>query len=125
MGQNNLVQHRRYIAASYVCMFLGLFTILFAVIAYFLARKIAMIDGAEVWIHTHVLWIMRSVVMFLMLAVFAALWFIPLIFFVWNSALWVTACAIAGVVFSAIAWLYLLNAWIKGLAKYARNKAVF
>ena len=43
MGQNNLVQHRRYIAASYVCMFLGLFTILFAVIAYFLARKIAMI----------------------------------------------------------------------------------
>ena len=89
MGQNNLVQHRRYIAASYVCMFLGLFTILFAVIAYFLARKIAMIDGAEVWIHTHALWIMRSVVMFLMLAVFAALWFIPLIFFVWNSALWV------------------------------------
>ena len=47
MGQNNLVQHRRYIAASYVCMFLGLFTILFAVIAYFLARKIAMIDGAD------------------------------------------------------------------------------
>ncbi|MFW1808659.1 hypothetical protein [Acinetobacter ursingii] len=125
MGQNNLVQHRRYIAASYVCMFLGLFTILFAVIAYFLARKIAMIDGAEVWIHTHALWIMRSVVMFLMLAVFAALWFIPLIFFVWNSAIWVTACTVAGVIFAAVAWLYLLNAWIKGLSKYSKNKAVF
>ncbi|ECE6725757.1 hypothetical protein [Acinetobacter ursingii] len=125
MGQNNLVQHRRYIAASYVCMFLGLFTILFAVIAYFLARKVAMVDGAEVWIHAHALWIMRSVVMFLMLVVFAALWFIPLIFFVWNSAIWVTACTVAGVIFAAVAWLYLLNAWIKGLSKYSKNKAVF
>ncbi len=125
MGQNNLVQHRRYIAASYVCMFLGLFTILFAVIAYFLARKVAMVDGAEVWIHAHALWIMRSVVMFLMLVVFAALWFIPLIFFVWNSAIWVTACTVAGVIFAAVAWLYLLNAWIKVLSKYSKNKAVF
>ncbi|MBJ9983846.1 hypothetical protein IAE19_00110 [Acinetobacter sp. S40] len=125
MGQDNLVQHRRYIAASYVCMFLGLFTILFAVIAYFLARKVAMVEGAEVWIHAQALWVMRSIVMFLMLAIFAALWFIPLFFFVWNSAIWVTACTVAGVIFSAIAWLYLLNAWIKGLSKYSKNKAVF
>ncbi|MCH2005435.1 hypothetical protein [Acinetobacter ursingii] len=125
MGQNNLVQHRRYIAASYVCMFLGLFTILFAVIAYFLARKVAMVDGAEVWIHAQALWVMRSVVIFLMLVIFAALWFIPLIFFVWNSAIWVTACTVAGVIFAAVAWLYLLNAWIKGLSKYSKNKAVF
>ena len=125
MGQDNLVQHRRYIAASYVCMFLGLFTIILAVIAYFLARKVAMVEGAEVWIHAQALWIMRSVVMFLMLAAFAALWFIPLIFLVWNAALWVTACTVAGVVFSVIAWLYLLNAWINGVSKYAKNKAVF
>lgn len=125
MGQNNLVQHRRYIAASYVCMFLGLFTILFAVIAYFLARKVAMVDGAEVWIHAQALWVMRSIVIFLMLVIFAALWFIPLIFFVWNSAIWVTACTVAGVIFAAVAWLYLLNAWIKGLSKYSKNKAVF
>ena len=125
MGQDNLVQHRRYIAASYVCMFLGLFTILFAVIAYFFARKVALVEGTEVWIHAQSLWIMRSIIMFLVLAVFAALWFIPLMFFVWNSAIWVTACLVAGVVFSMIAWLYLLNAWIKGLSKYVKNKAVF
>jgi hypothetical protein len=32
---------------------------------------------------------------------------------------------VAGVIFSAIAWLFLLNAWIKGVAKYFKNKAVF
>jgi len=59
------------------------------------------------------------------LAVFAALWFIPLFFYAWNDATWVTATTIAGVVFSAIAFLYLLNAWIKGLSKFMKNKAVF
>ena len=44
---------------------------------------------------------------------------------VWNSALWVTALTIAGVVFAAIAWLYLLNTWIKGMSKYLKKKAVF
>jgi hypothetical protein len=59
-----------------------------------------MIDNAEVWIHAHALWIMRNVVMFLMMALFAALWFIPLIFFAWDSALWVTACALQVCIFS-------------------------
>ncbi|HFF5124729.1 TPA: hypothetical protein ACGDMM_001909, partial [Acinetobacter baumannii] len=43
----------------------------------------------------------------------------------WDSSLWVTASTVAGVVFSAIAWLFLLNAWLKGLSKYLKNKAVF
>ena len=45
--------------------------------------------------------------------------------FAWDSNLWVTASTVAGVVFSAIAWLFLLNAWLKGLSKYLKNKAVF
>ncbi|KCX47623.1 hypothetical protein J528_4785 [Acinetobacter baumannii 135867] len=53
------------------------------------------------------------------------MWFIPLFFFAWDSNLWVTASTVAGVVFSAIAWLFLLNAWLKGLSKYLKNKAVF
>jgi hypothetical protein len=32
---------------------------------------------------------------------------------------------VAGVVFSAIAWLYLLNTWLKGFTKYLQKKAVF
>ncbi|USA48221.1 hypothetical protein NDN11_00210 [Acinetobacter sp. C26M] len=125
MGQDGIEQHRRYVAISYVFMFLALFTIVFAVFAYLLARKVAIVDNAEVWIHAHALWIMRNVMLFLLMAIFAVLWFIPLFFFAWNDALWVTAMTVAGVVFSSIAWLFLLNAWLKGIAKYFKNKAVF
>ncbi|EKU58766.1 hypothetical protein ACINWC323_3800 [Acinetobacter sp. WC-323] len=125
MGQDNIEQHRRYVVISYVFMFLALFTIVFAVFAYLLARKVAIVDNAEVWIHAHALWIMRNVLLFILMAFFAALWFIPLFFFAWDSALWVTAMTVAGVVFSSIAWLFLLNTWLKGIAKYFKNKAVF
>ena len=125
MGQDSIEQHRRYVAISYVFMFLALFTIVFAVFAYLLARKVATANNAEVWIHAHALWIMRNVLLFTMIVCFAALWFIPLFFFAWDSSLWVTAMTVVGVVFSSIAWLFLLNAWIKGVAKYFKNKAVF
>ena len=125
MGQDNIEQHRRYVAISYVFMFLALFTILFAAFAYMFARKVAIVDNAEVWIHAHALWIMRNVLLFIMMAFFASLWFIPLFFFAWDSAIWVTATTVAGVVFSSIAWLFFLIAWLKGLSKYLKNKAVF
>ena len=125
MGQDNIEQHRRYVAISYVFMFLALFTVITAVLAYWLARKVAVADNAEVWIHAQALWIMRNALIFLILAAFAALWFIPLIFFYWDSFIWVKACTVAGVVFSAIAWLYLLNIWLKGFTKYLQKKAVF
>ena len=125
MGRNNLEQHRRYITIAYVCMFLALFCIVTAVISYWLARKVVQVDNAEVWMQAQALWIMRSVILFMLLAVFAAAWFIPLIFFYWDSLIWVKACTVIGVVFSAIAWLYLLNAWLKGFTRYMKNKAVF
>jgi hypothetical protein len=43
--------------------------------------------------------------LFILMALFAALWFIPLFFFAWDSALWVTA-TVAGVVFFSIAWFF-------------------
>ena len=125
MGQDNLKVHRRYMTISYIFLFLALFTIISALISYFLARKVAMSEHAEVWIHAQALWVMRSVVIFLVLAAFAALWFIPLIFFYWDSMLWVKACTVIGVIFSAISWLYLLNTWFKGFNKYLISKAVF
>ncbi|MBC9230060.1 hypothetical protein HI850_012065 [bacterium SPL81] len=125
MAQDNIEQHRRYVVISYVFMFLALFTIVFAAFAYVLARKVAIVDNAEVWIHAHALWIMRNVLLFILIAFFAALWFIPLFFFAWDSALWVTGMTVAGVVFGLIAWLYLLNAWLNGVSKYLKNKAVF
>lgn len=125
MGQTNPEQHRKFITSSYLFMFLALFTVITAVLAYWLARKVAVANDAEVWIHAQALWIMRNAVIFLILAAFAALWFIPLMFFYWDSFIWVKASTVAGVVFSAIAWLYLLNIWLKGFTKYLQKKAVF
>jgi len=106
-------------------MFLAMFTVVGGIFAYWMARKVTQMDSAEVWLQAQAFWVMRSIVIFTILALFAALWFIPLFFFYWDSALWVTACTVAGVVFAAIAFLYLLNAWIKGLSKFFKNKAVF
>lgn len=125
MGQTNSEQHRRCITGSYLFMFLALFTVVTALIAYWLARKVAVVDDAEVWIHAQALWMMRNAVIFMILAAFAGLWFIPLVFFYWDSFIWVKACTVIGVVFSGIAWLFLLNAWLKGFTKYLQKKAVF
>ena len=125
MGQGNIEQHRRYITMAYLFMFFALFTVICAAVAYLLARKIAMVDDTEVWLHAHALWIMRNVLLFALMAAFAALWFIPLYFFAWDSTQWVKGMTVAGVTFSAVAWLFLLNAWFKGMAKYLKNKAVF
>ena len=125
MGQDFLERHRRYMTLSYVFMFLALFTVVTAAIAYFLARKVANTDATEVWLQAQALWVMRSVVLFMLLAVFAALWFIPACFIYWDSAIWVKTCAVIGVIFSAIAWLYLLNALLKGFVKYMQKKAAF
>ena len=125
MGRDNLEGHRRVMTLSYVLMFFALFTVLTAVVAYFLSRKVAHSDTAEVWMQAQALWVMRSAIMFLILAFFASLWFIPSLFIYWDSVLWVKSCIVLGVIFSAIAWLYLLNAWLKGLSKYMQQKAVF
>lgn len=125
MTTDKLIKYRRYVAISYVFMFIALFTAVSGLIAYLLARKVIQADSAEVWLQAQAFWVMRSIVIFTILALFAALWFTPLFFFHWESALWVTGCSVAGVVFSAVAFLYLLNAWIKGLSKFFKNKAVF
>lgn len=125
MGKDNLSRQRRYITLSYVFMFLGLFTLITMFISYGLARKVAQVDQAEVWIQTHALWIMRNLVIFLILVIFAALWFIPACFIYWDSVIWVKACTVIGVFFAGIAWLYLINIWLKGLTRYLQKKAVF
>ncbi|ENU18529.1 hypothetical protein F994_03049 [Acinetobacter bohemicus ANC 3994] len=125
MKQDNLSRLRRSIAISYVFMFFALFTVISGVFAYWYARKITQVDDVEVWLQAQALWVMRNIVIYAILVCFAALWFIPLIFFYWNSALWVTGCTVAGVVFSLIAFLFLLNAWLKGLSRFVKNKAVF
>ena len=47
MGRDNLEGQRRFMTLSYVFMFLALFTVVTAVIAYFLSRKVVQSGGAE------------------------------------------------------------------------------
>ncbi|WP_111896013.1 hypothetical protein [Acinetobacter sp. MB5] len=125
MAQDKVEQHRRYISAAYMFMFLAMFTVVTGFIAYFLSAKVAHSQDAEVWIQSHGVWIMRNVILFILMGLFAAVWFIPLAFYAWNDMLWVTGFTVAGVVFAFIAWMYLLNSFIKGLSKYFKKKAVF
>ena len=125
MKQDNLLKFRRSIAISYVFMFFALFTVVSGALAYWYARKVILVDSTEVWLQAQALWVMRNVLIYTVLALFAALWFIPLAFFPWDAFLWVKACTVAGVVFTVIAFLFLINAWIKGLSKFLKNKAVF
>lgn len=125
MKQDNLSRLRRSIAISYVFMFFALFTVISGLLAYGYAWKVSQAENAEVWLQSQAFWVMRNTMIYTILICFAGLWFIPLIFFTWNSALWVTGCTVAGVVFSLIAFLFLLNAWLKGLIRFCKNKAVF
>ncbi|MDY6451250.1 hypothetical protein [Acinetobacter faecalis] len=125
MAKDSITKSRRSIAISYVFMFLTLFTIVFGLFAYLFARKISLAQGMEVWLQTHSFWIMRNIVIYTLLSLFASVWFIPLYFYYWDTYMWVTACTVIGVVFAIIAFLFLLNAWLKGMSKFFKNKAVF
>ncbi|MDY6469054.1 hypothetical protein SKM54_10995 [Acinetobacter faecalis] len=125
MAKDSITKSRRNIAISYVFMFLTLFTIVFGLFAYFFARKISLVQGMEVWLQTHSFWIMRNIVIYTLLSLFASVWFIPLYFYYWDTYMWVTACTVIGVVFAIVAFLFLLNAWLKGMSKFFKNKAVF
>ncbi|MFC6053522.1 hypothetical protein A6M14_07270 [Acinetobacter sp. Ac_877] len=125
MAKDSITKSRRYITISYVFMFLTLFTIVFGLFAYLFARKVSVIADLEVWLQTHSFWIMRNIVIYIFLSLFASVWFIPLYFYYWDTYMWVTACTVIGVVFAIVAFLFLLNAWLKGLSKFFKNKAVF
>src|SRR5690606_18335026 len=115
MTQDTLTKMRSSVAMAYVFMILTLFTLFSVLLAYWYARKVTQVDYAEVWLQAQALWIMRNIVIYTILAIFAALWFIPLFFFAWDSQLWVKACVVTGVIFSFIAFIFLINAWFKGI----------
>ncbi|OTG86681.1 hypothetical protein B9T31_06675 [Acinetobacter sp. ANC 4558] len=125
MAKDNLAKYRRSIMIAYICMFFALFTVFTSIFAYFFAKKIIAANDAEVWLQAQAFWVMRNSLIYFIVMIFASLWFIPLYFYYWDTYIWVTACTVIGVVFVLIAFLYLLNAWIKGISKFIKNKAVF
>lgn len=125
MVQAQQKKQQKQILLAYVMMFLSLFTLVPILLSYWLAARLTHVDDIEVWLNAHALWIVRTLLIFICISVFAALWFIPLYFFVWDQHTWVTACTIAGVIFSIVAWLYLLNSWLKGFMKFFQRKSVY
>ena len=125
MKSDSLAKNRRSVAVAYVFMFLALLTIVSGIFAYWFARKVLKADTAEVWLQAQALWIMRNVVIYVIMACFAALWFIPLHFVTWDSSIWATATTVVGVIFAVIAFLFLLNTFVKGVIKFVQNKAVY
>lgn len=121
-------QHKKQgtrILIAYMLMLLTVFTVVPLILTYWLAVRTSNMSDIEVWLHSHGLWIARNLLIFACMAFFAALWFIPLAFFVWDQFTWVTACTICGVIFAVVAWLYLLNAWLKGISKFIKRKPVY
>lgn len=125
MGHDPIDKHRRKIAVAYCLMFLALPTGVMALFAYLLARHVAYAEQSEVWLQAHGLWIMRNIALSFLIGLFASLWFVPLLFVYWSSALWVTATTMVGIIFALIAWLFLLNAWLKGIGRFWGKRAVF
>ncbi len=125
MVQAQQKKQQKQILLAYVMMFLSLFTFVPIIFAYLLAMRLTHTEDIEVWLNSHALWIVRTLLIFICIALFAALWFIPLYFFIWDQHTWVTACTIAGVIFAIVAWLYLLNSWLKGLIKFFQRKSVY
>lgn len=125
MARDNLQKYRRSVTIAYVCMFFALFTVIASLFAYLFARKVTLVVDTEVWLQAQALWVMRSSIIYFILMIFASLWFIPLYFYYWDTYIWVTTCTVIGVIFTAVAFLYLLNAWIKGISKFIKNKAVY
>lgn len=125
MVQKQQKQQQKRILIAYLLMLLTVFCFVPLILAYWLSIRSVNSPEMEVWLSSHGLWIARNLLIFACLAVFAALWFIPLAFFIWDQFIWVTACTIIGVIFAGVAWLFLLNAWLKGISRFVKRKPVY
>lgn len=110
---------------AYLLLLLALVSVFPALLAYAVAWLIQKKAHQEIWIYTHAQWIMRNSLIFLIIALFASLWFIPLCFKVWYFDIYTKTTTVIGAIFLLIAFLYLLNAWLKGIAKLLFKKSVF
>ncbi|TXJ08266.1 MAG: hypothetical protein E6Q25_06015 [Acinetobacter sp.] len=118
-------KQEKHILIAYLLMLLTILSVVPIIMAYWLAFRISHTTNVEVWLNSHALWIARSLMIFVCIAIFAALWFIPLGFFAWNSSTWVNASVMIGGFFAITAWLYLINAWLKGIIRYFQRKPVY
>lgn len=122
--ERQMQRQQRTLTIAYISFFCALLTGVMALPAYFLAWRISKSPDVEVWLKTHCTWIMQNHFIFLSILLFASMWFIPSAFIVWDSVMWVKSMTVIGAVFVGIAWLFLLNAFVKGIGQYLFKKSV-
>lgn len=110
---------------AYLLLLIALATGISAILAYAVAWKIERNTQNEQWILAHARWIMRNSLIFLALLALASIWFSPLLWTTWNADILTKSSIVLGSVILLIAFLYLLNAWLKGVGKLLFKKAVF
>lgn len=113
------------LSLAYLFLLVALFTGIGVVLAYAVAWKIERNHKNEQWILAHARWIMRNSLIFSALLVLASIWFSPLLWTIWNADILTKSSIVLGSVILLIAFLYLLNAWLKGVGKLLFKKAVF
>lgn len=113
------------LSLAYLFLLVALFTGIGVVLAYAVAWKIERNHKNEQWILAHARWIMRNSLIFSALLVLASIWFSPLLWTTWNADILTKSSIVLGSVILLIAFLYLLNAWLKGVGKLLFKKAVF
>lgn len=113
------------LSLAYLFLLTGLFTGISVILAYAVAWKIECNSKNEQWILAHARWIMRNSLIFLALLALASVWFSPLLWTTWNANILIKSSIVLGSVILLIAFLYLLNAWLKGIGKLLFKKAVF
>lgn len=110
---------------AYILLLSALLTGLPAILAYIIAWKIEHQAQQELWISTHARWIMRNSLIFLTILLCASLCLIPLNFMAWNANMMAKSFTVLAGILAFIAFLYLLNAWLKGVGKLILRKSVF
>ena len=70
MVQAQQKKQQKQILLAYVMMFLSLFTFVPIIFAYLLAMRLTHTEDIEVWLNSHALWIVRTLLIFICIAVF-------------------------------------------------------
>lgn len=113
------------LSLAYLFLLTALFTGIGVILAYAVAWNIERNHKNEQWILAHARWIMRNSLIFSALLALASVWFSPLLWTTWNADILTKSSVVLGSVILLIAFLYLLNAWLKGIGKLLFKKAVF
>lgn len=123
MTVNGYAQQERWILVAYMLMALSLFVGLSMLASYWISHQL-LANPLEVWIRSHTLWIMRTGIVFLTLALLAALFALPL-FWLPLTSVYGMICAGIAAGFAVIAWLWLLFRTLHGIRRYMGGKAVY